>query len=50
MIKNEEKNNKILEVKFRKEGSIIYTNKKKKISEAEKKLLMVYYSYLKNVS
>ena len=49
-MKNEEKNNKIVEVKTRKEGNIIYTGKNKNISDVEKRLLMVYYSYLKNVS
>ena len=49
-MKNEEKNNKIVEAKTRKEGNIMYSNKKKNISDVEKRLLMVYYSYLKNVS
>jgi hypothetical protein len=49
-MKNEEKNSKILEVKSRKEENIIYTNKNKNVSEEEKRMLIVYYSYLKNIS
>jgi hypothetical protein len=49
-MKNLEKNNKILELKLPKQDTKVYNNGNKNISDEEKKILIVYYSLLKNVS
>jgi len=45
-----EKNNKVIEPKPNKENTFSYSLKSRAVTEEEKRLLMVYYSFLKNIS